>query len=534
MTTVTTDPTSAPDLSEYADQQQSPLCRLPRELRDQIYEYYSYDEEGLEYDYAYKTLKYASGKELDLPRTCKMVANEMKGIHLQVNTITFTPCCLEREEDSFRGLRSLSARFEHLLHLVQWTKLLMLHYAVECVTDDMIAQVVEACPGMSGVFWAIIYSLRDRPHPRIWGMLWTERLPRDEFTASFCEAVQLCLNLISSDPRFDDLVSQVFVPLDPHPDRYHRRYSPHFVEGSLQQILAWQPDPWLIPTVEELSRMEQLLTPQSQEGEDWTRQHFHIKLCFSATAICAATLRRLPTNVRKHVRSIILRENCRAVSYPDAHAEGLIPFCKENLRLRILSMAGLTTNLAPSFWEAYGPGEDTYVWNLGAKYLYIRILVDWLTRTADLHRRGMPNESFTATLDVRSQEAFRLWRYVERAAAVAQHLVERLGPQHELISKFIDSHGKRSYVLMQKFAKTWRLPLHLSTVFNDVMNGRSMIRLDLPTDELLKPFTPTEPFSQWTSDDFVSCYYVYENQNFPGDEELYLRTFLGDSSDRTS
>jgi len=521
----TTSPT--PKLPGPAGQLQSPLCRLPRELRDEIYDYYAYDEEGLTYDYPSKTLKYASGAELNLPLTCKMVANEMKGTHLRVNTITFIPCCLERDEDAFRGLRSLSARFEYLLHCAKLTKLIMLHHAAECVTDDMIDQVIEACPGMSGVFRAVIHSLRG--NPRMWDMDRAINLPRDEFTASFCEAVQLCLDLISSDPRFEDLVSQAFEPSDRHPDHY-----PHFMKDSHQQILDWQPDPWLIPTVEQLSRIEQLLIPQSQGQEDWAWQHSHIKLYSSGTAICAATLRRLPSNVRKHVRSIFLRESCGAVSNPDAHAEGLIPFCKENLRLRILYMAGFATNLAPSFWEDFRPAEYTYVNALAAKYFYCRILVDWLTRTADLHRRGMPNESFTATLDVRSQEAFRLWRYVERAAAVALHLVERLGPRHELTSESIDSHGNPYHVLMETLARTWRLPVHLSTVFNDVMNGRSMIRLDLPADELLEPFTPTQPFCQWTFNDFVLFYHVFKGQDFPGDKKLYLRTFLGDSSDRKS
>ena len=513
----------APRIVEPAGQQQSPLCRLPRELRDEIYDYYAYDEGGLAYDYPSKTLKYASGAELNLPLTCKMVANEMKGTHLRLNTITFIPCCLERDEDAFRGLRSLSARFEHLLHCARHTKLIMLHHAAECVTDDIIAQVIEACPGMSGVFRAVIRSLRSS---RRWGMNWTLKLPRDEFTASFCEAVQLCLDLISSDLRFDDLASQAFNTSIGHPGNY----SPHFAKDSYQQILAWRPDPWLIPTVDELSRIEQLLIPQSLEEGDWARQHSHIKLYFSATAICTATLGRLTSDIRKHVRSITLREDCRAVSNPDAHAEGLIRFCRDNLRLRILSVAGLTTNLAPSFWESFAPAKEAYMNAFHASYFYSRILVDWVIRTADLHRRGMPNESFTATLDVRFEKAFHLWRYVERAAAVALYLVERLDPQHELTSESIDSDGNPACVLMETLAWTWRLPVHLSTVFNDVMNGRSIIRLDLPAEELLEPFTPTTPFSQWDYSDFVLCYNEFAEQKFPGDRKIYFDTFLRDPS----
>jgi hypothetical protein len=35
-----------------SDQQQSPLFRLARELRDNIYKHYTHDEEGVSYDYA--------------------------------------------------------------------------------------------------------------------------------------------------------------------------------------------------------------------------------------------------------------------------------------------------------------------------------------------------------------------------------------------------------------------------------------------------------------------------------------------------
>jgi hypothetical protein len=61
---------SIPNALKCIDQQQFPLFRLPRELRDEIYNYYTYDEEGLAYDYPSKTLKYANGQELDLTYTC--------------------------------------------------------------------------------------------------------------------------------------------------------------------------------------------------------------------------------------------------------------------------------------------------------------------------------------------------------------------------------------------------------------------------------------------------------------------------------
>ena len=44
---------------------QSPFLRLPRELRDMIYEYYAQEKEGLFYDYDNDTMRVANGQKLD-------------------------------------------------------------------------------------------------------------------------------------------------------------------------------------------------------------------------------------------------------------------------------------------------------------------------------------------------------------------------------------------------------------------------------------------------------------------------------------
>jgi hypothetical protein len=74
----------------------------------------------------------------------------MKGVHLRTNNITFTYSCGETDECGVRGLRSGSARFEQLLHARRWTMVIMLHYAAECVTDDVIAKVIHTYPSIAG------------------------------------------------------------------------------------------------------------------------------------------------------------------------------------------------------------------------------------------------------------------------------------------------------------------------------------------------------------------------------------------------
>ncbi|KAF1978695.1 hypothetical protein BU23DRAFT_564260 [Bimuria novae-zelandiae CBS 107.79] len=78
-------------------QPHSHLLTLPRELRDQIYEAYAYEEDGYIYDYATKRmrLKRPSGADeggmidQSLSLTCKMVAEETRGVAFRINEITF-------------------------------------------------------------------------------------------------------------------------------------------------------------------------------------------------------------------------------------------------------------------------------------------------------------------------------------------------------------------------------------------------------------------------------------------------------------
>jgi len=77
------------------DQLQSPLFRLPRELRDNIYEHYAHDENGVFYDYASDKLRYETQEKHQemtaLTRCCKQAAGEMKDAAMRANTLTFFP-----------------------------------------------------------------------------------------------------------------------------------------------------------------------------------------------------------------------------------------------------------------------------------------------------------------------------------------------------------------------------------------------------------------------------------------------------------
>jgi hypothetical protein len=72
------------------------LCRLlniPRELRDEIYGYYLMEDEGYHHHPETNTLRCFDCKPIDLAlmHCCKQIAQEMKGMPLQLKTINFKP-----------------------------------------------------------------------------------------------------------------------------------------------------------------------------------------------------------------------------------------------------------------------------------------------------------------------------------------------------------------------------------------------------------------------------------------------------------
>jgi hypothetical protein len=68
-----------------------PFLRLPRELRDIIYTYYTAEPDGVVYDPRKEKLTKANGDRIELAFvcTCRLVAKELGGLSLSLNKITF-------------------------------------------------------------------------------------------------------------------------------------------------------------------------------------------------------------------------------------------------------------------------------------------------------------------------------------------------------------------------------------------------------------------------------------------------------------
>jgi hypothetical protein len=105
----------------YSIQSQSTLFRLPRELRDQIYEYYLRAENGSFYDphtekmmdsYPSFGARAPQVVNIGLIWTCKIAAEETKCIGLRHNEVVFHAMCSVNDGDGCLDLNSKAGRFK--------------------------------------------------------------------------------------------------------------------------------------------------------------------------------------------------------------------------------------------------------------------------------------------------------------------------------------------------------------------------------------------------------------------------------------
>jgi hypothetical protein len=108
---------TTPRTKYYSGQRQSPFFRLPREIRDVIYDYSVREPDGYFYDaetgkmlYQHPSIKPKQVVRLGLMITCRIAAEEMKNIALP--KIHFTTRSKFDDQPGYLGLQSRAARFK--------------------------------------------------------------------------------------------------------------------------------------------------------------------------------------------------------------------------------------------------------------------------------------------------------------------------------------------------------------------------------------------------------------------------------------
>ncbi|KAF5499968.1 hypothetical protein CGCF413_v007711 [Colletotrichum fructicola] len=370
------------------------LFVLPRELRDLIYAFYVSIDGGYVCDtesFIRGKLKGAKGGRihLSLVYTCKRVAEEMDrgGLALRLNTITFSPISEE-------SLGWLAGSFQRKKDALDRTRLAMLQTVGYRIPDAVYSEMATAYPRLLPLLDRLKREGR-RSSLEATLLAMERRGPYGEAPSVYREFVKDVLQKSSTcDSKFQDAV---------------RNYWPEVVERTPDRRV-WNPfsivystiEPWTIPSDTQMRRLESEL-PVHQSHRVCLEAYRSIYR-FSAAAAAIYFLEAIPHENRTHLRKIILDEKNEAVSNPECHARGLIPFCQEYPLLRIERRVSLWRNIFQEDVNYLDPERRCVLKDrptpafLNSDQITGNV-ASWIVEAMALVPAGMPAKSFSLLLD---------------------------------------------------------------------------------------------------------------------------------------
>ena len=390
---------------------------LPHELRHMIYrEYFTLDK-----GYAFQPgsggqlgsgkLGTFDGEPLDLALmyTCRFIASETKGMPLTCNTISFST--VYRPE-----WRKWAGRFDYLLNFQEEQRFDLLIHISQFLTPEMYSEIRAHFPWFVPMLRETERQSRAYriPEKLRYGFSWdlSDILHPPDFPfkgtpptrSALCSATDFTLRLLAEDPN-PRLAQEV-----------QRATGIWGRRTRLTRLLDEAFTPWDIPECHNLNTAGERLeddhmwsTMSSWRQERECKKAYQCKFRFSAVSVAVRFFKHLPIDKRRCIRNVVVLEDHIAAGQQERHAVGLIPFCKENSRLKIdlrLDMVGnvFQTHVLSrhtDFRYLHTRWEDDPS-DLISEFLGMdvyEISSRWLIEALALKDAGMPSGSFTFTLD---------------------------------------------------------------------------------------------------------------------------------------
>jgi hypothetical protein len=366
--------------------------KLPRELRDQIYEDYFALDDGYHYSYKTNRLLSAEGESIDLSlrSTSRQIMNETRGLALKVNTIHFSTVY---DED----LRERAGAFGAALAAFDSLKIEYLRKAGSSgfINNDACSYVARDFPQ----FLDAIQALRSS-NDNIY-LAYGEQGRHRETLSISRDFVASTVNFIDNQPILSNKLKE--------PLFWRAREG----EPDSAAVIAQNHMPWDMPSLQDVVTMNQVLLPRySVRHFRWDADRYweHEKNRFSAVTMAIYFLNAISPNARLDIRRIVLNEERPAVAWSKCHGRGLIPFYQHNPALRIERRVSL--------WRAILPGLSAKPKELVLQFPNIlrvarddRVQADkisrgfwetgvagWIKETLALPSLGMPTASFRMTM----------------------------------------------------------------------------------------------------------------------------------------
>lgn len=402
------------------------LLALPYEVREQIFQHYFKLDLGYFYDGDSEKLVTADGQPIDLSLmyTCRSIADDTKHIPLSVNAITFSTVYREDWRERAGGLG-------YILEFHRRLQVDMIYHMVRFVTPEMYSQIglkfPQSMPSIRGDLTSelqfheeINFQYETLVHHHSWmrgGVMdsyqsvltytWSDNFQWRWGTtqSSILGAIAYTLRLIAEKHpvEFTELIDQVL---------------PGWTDShSPDEFFDLTFDPWAIPSLPELvATADQLQayrlwdclgTWYHAEGNEGTGNRYREKLYFSAAAVAIRFLKQLPKHRRLSIRNIIINEDRLAVGRSECHILGLIPFCRENPKLRVEQRVNLWRNLLLRM-QIPRPSAAVQLAEFGhahdrdhrlTKSVFCCALASWGFHVMEVMSEGMPAGTFSFFLD---------------------------------------------------------------------------------------------------------------------------------------
>ncbi|CAG9978305.1 unnamed protein product [Clonostachys byssicola] len=381
---------------------------LPPEIRVQIYKEYFTQEGGYHYNHDTGRLTLADGTPIDLAllSTSRLIAQETRHFPLSLNTVNFSTGCPERVKLA-----------SWCIHYLMYDRAIISRLAFEhfgrLLNPEVYETVAQRYPGFTRIMDQMIArpTLMNRPNPL--HVFESGAVPSVAEDAS-----QLLLRTALRVHGHSRVADVIYDAWDYHGFPHGYRPSDPF------KVLLLDHQEWAMPSKRLANKLAHKLAGVSEfrghlpNLEFTSRYHNNrnknrdLKFRYSAAAAAINFLKHMPRNVRIRLRKLRLLEDQPSVHKAAGHGRGLIPFCVENLSLKVERKVSLFGNLLQShgrhqrqLFHQSVPG----------------VLSAWLVEALALPSAGMPPGSFSLIIDGepapdRASEIFQA--FMQRPAAL--------------------------------------------------------------------------------------------------------------------
>lgn len=518
------------------------LFDLPVEVRDLIYAQCVLVDGGYVLDFDSNTLRRADGKPIDLSfrLACKRIASETRGLALSSNTLNFSTFHSQKHH-------AAAGRF-HLLVEYLWIDrgeaITDIEPGVMVLPDDIWDDIATAHPR----FAPYVDVCRNRPD-RSTTWTWDANVGPPgscgDTPSAFRDFIFSAFRtIVSNKHRLDK--DQLFKLREMYEGGPVRTFEP---------LIHANPDPWSIIDAESVEAIINSMDSMFVESVDcWWRSEgpgVH-KFCreeqrYSAAATAIRFLESLTPDSRASIRSVVLNEDRRSVAFPECHGLGLVPFCKENPRIRIERRVSMWRTAFQTALTRHSTTDiiiGPYASNLLTANSISCPVAVWIVEALELEAAGMPSGCFTLTLDGDSTCSEIFQTVVRRDAAwhtaIDLCLERGILPPLPWDVRRRDSRIDRCHADSgwQKNNRWYTFEAFPKAV-EDIVAGRSIIKCGFELGDAwgvaCDPERLIEENKGWTMAQWKEGWFVREKESFDPDppSPTWLQLLCENSLDRT-